>query len=258
MTLAAHSFARRLPWALLLLALTGSALAATNPAARYERIYRESQAAWQGQPTNATLAWQFARACFDYVDFASTETRQVELARQGIAVARESVRLAPGLAAAHYYLGLNLGRLADATRNLGGLKLVGEMERAFKKTRELEAGLDYAGADRCLGLLYRDAPGWPISVGSRSKARHHLEQACELAGNYPDNQLNLMEAWLKWGDRKKVAEELKPVGEALAAARKKLTGEEWAYSWADWDRRWKDIQAKAAEATRPASSHKGW
>ena len=258
MTRCARAISSRLVWALLLALPTAPALADTLPAARYEKIYVECQSAWQRQPANATSAWQFARACFDRIDFATNEAGQVELAREGIAAARESVRLAPGLAAAHYYLGLNLGRLADATRNLGGLKLVSEMERAFKKTGELDARFDFAGADRCLGLLYRDAPGWPISVGSRSKARQHLERACELAGDYPDNQLNLLESWLKWGDRKKLQADLAGAAAALAAARQKLTGEAWTWAWTDWDRRWKEIQAKAGESGKAAAPRKGW
>jgi hypothetical protein len=248
----------RLAGTLFFISLAGAALAQPSPAARYQKTYQESQEAWQRQPTNAVLAWQFSRACYDCVEIETNETRKVELARQGIATARESVRLAPALAAAHYYLGMNLGRLADLTRNLSGLKLVSEMERAFKKALELEAGFDYAGPDRCLGLLYRDAPGWPISVGSRPKARQHLEQARDRASGYPDNQLNLLEAWLKWGEKRKAQSELGTTTQALTAARQKLTGEEWTSSWADWDRRWKEIQARTAEVMRSAGPHKGW
>lgn len=248
----------RLPWAVCLLFLARTAPAGLTPAARCERTYQESQAAWQRQPTNAVLGWQFARACFDCIDFATNKIQQADLARQGIAAAREAVRLAPVLAAGYYYLGLNLGRLADATRNLGGLKLVGEMERALKEARELEAGFDEGGPDRCLGLLYRDAPGWPISVGNRSKARQHLERACTLAGGYPDNQLNLLEAWLMWGERKQVQTRLGATEEMMAAARKKYTGEAWSWSWQDWDRRWKQVQTRAAETAPTATSPKGW
>jgi hypothetical protein len=227
-----------------LAAATTTAGAANPYAQRYERILQDAQALSQREPTNAVAAWQLARAYFDCAEFGTNDAQRAQIARQGILAAREAVRLGPSLPGSHYYLGLNLGRLADATRSLGGLKLVSEMESEFKKTRELEAVFDYAGADRTLGLLYRDAPGWPISVGSRAKARQHLEQARELAKDYPENQLNLLESWLKWDEQKKAAAELKKAGEVIAAARQKLTGEAWATSWLDWDQRWQNIQKK--------------
>ena len=78
--------------------------------------------------------------------------------------------------------------------------MVREMEREFKTAYDLDEHFDYAGAARCLGLLYRDAPGWPLSVGSRHKARDWLEQAVKLAPGYPDNQLNLIESYWQWKD----------------------------------------------------------
>jgi len=216
--------------------------AATNLLARYERLYREARALADQQASNSQAAWVLARACFDLSEFATNDAQRAHLAREGIAAARASILLQSNAAPAHYYLGVNLGRLADATRNLGGLKLVAEMERCFRTVLALDPHFDFAGADRCLGLLYRDAPGWPISVGHRGKARHHLERACELAPEYPDNQLNLIEAWLKWGDKKQAARQLTKVRACLEEARKRFVGEEWALSWQDWDRRWGLLQ----------------
>jgi hypothetical protein len=245
---------RRRAWApaLGLLALVTHVLTArADLADRYRRLFQEAQQAWDSQPTNAEAAWKYSRACFDRYDFASNDTQRAEFARLGIAAARSAATLRPDLAACHYYLGLNLGRLADATRNLGGLRLVSEMEQAFKRAAQIDALFDYAGPDRCLGLLYRDAPGWPISVGSRSKARLHLERARELAGNYPENQLNALEAWLKWGEKARAAAEIQKVEKILAEARTSLTGEDWVSSWSDWDRVWNRI--KKAVSTWEAS-----
>lgn len=225
------------------LAATALMLQGAEPdfAARYERLYREAQAAFEKEPGSGRAAWEFARACFDRAEFSTNAPQRAATAQQGIAAAREAVRLAPANAAAHYYLGMNLGQLAQ-TRSLGALKLVSEMERAFKTARDLDARFDFAGPDRCLGLLYRDAPGWPVSVGSRSKARQHLQRARELAPDYPENQLNLLETWLKWGDTNKVVADLKKVEEVLATARKRLVGEAWAWAWADWEKRWRKLQ----------------
>jgi hypothetical protein len=239
-----------LGWAGLLVCLTGLQAAEASYTARYEKIFLESQETSRKQPTNAEAAWKYARACYDRADLATNDTQRAGFARLGIEAAHTSVRLQPGQPAAHYYLGINLGMLADATRTLGGLKLVSEMEQCFKKAGDLDPQFDHGGPDRCLGLLYRDAPGWPISLGSRSKARQHLERARQLAGDYPENQLNLLQSWLKWGEKAKVQAELASVEAVLKAARQKFTGEEWRLSWRDWDRTWRGIKAKAAEANR--------
>lgn len=206
-------------------------------ALRAHKVYLASRDQYERQTTNAASGWLFGRACFDWAEFATNDTQRAALAMEGVACCREVVRLDPSLAAGHYYLGMNLGQLAR-TKTFGALKLVAEMESVFKTAGELDATFDYAGPDRCLGLLYLDAPGWPASVGSRKKAREHLRRAAEIAPEYPENRLNLLEALLRWGDRKAAHAELKPVSILLARAKTTLTGEVWTASWADWEKRW--------------------
>jgi tetratricopeptide (TPR) repeat protein len=133
------------------------------------------------------------------------------------------------------------------TKKIGALKLVTEMEAEFLAAIESDEKFDFAGAHRSLGLLYLDAPGWPTSIGNRSKARLHLRKAVELSSDYPDNWLSLLEAYLKWGERNTVQSQLAATQEMLQHARKTLTGEKWALSWQDWDRRWDKIKAKVTE-----------
>jgi hypothetical protein len=222
--------------------------ASTEVAARAERIYREAAATFHRGPTNVTAAWQFGRASFDWAEFAPDATRRAGIAERGIAACRVAVLMDTNLAAAPYYLGMNLGQLAR-TRTLGALKLVAEMETLFERARRLDERFDHAGPDRNLGLLYLQAPGWPVSLGNRSKARRHLTRAVALVPDYPENRLNLLEARLRWGDN-----ELQPDVEALATllprARAKLSGEEWLAAWTDWDRRWREIQRRVP-ATAP-------
>ena len=61
----------------------------TNPvfAARAEKAFRLAQIQF-AQATNDAAAWQFARACFDFADFATNDTQRAVIARQGIAVSR--------------------------------------------------------------------------------------------------------------------------------------------------------------------------
>jgi hypothetical protein len=228
----------------------GLAWAAESPTLLYARKeFAARKEAYLASPTNSLLTWQFARACFDLGEFATNSEQRASLANSGIQAARALLTSEPDLAVAHYYLGMNLGQLAR-TKFLGALELVKEMERSFKRAQALDESLDHAGPDRCLGLLYFQAPGWPTSVGSRSKARLHLQRALHLQPDYPENHLNLLEAWMKWGDTKLVREAMAKASNVVTAAKTNLIGEAWLASWEDWDRRWRVLQAKVADLER--------
>ncbi|MFN7138047.1 MAG: tetratricopeptide repeat protein [Limisphaerales bacterium] len=205
-----------------------------SPEQRAKDLFNTARARLDLNPDSAELGWQFARAAFDLAEFAKDNKQREQIALQGIAVARRAVVIDPQLAPARYYLAMNLGQLAR-TKSLGALKLVDEMEREFKKVRELDELFDHAGPDRNLGLLYLEAPSF--SVGDRKKARVHLLRSVELAPNHPENRLNLIEAYLKWGEKRNAQAALVELDEIWPTAQKNLVGEEWSSSWEDWAKR---------------------
>ena len=232
-----------------------SASSAESPSRRVHRLYTESKRFWQGNPTNTEAAVTFARACFDWADFATTDARRAAVADEGIAACRRAIVLEPKSAPAHLYLGMNLGQVAR-TKLLSALGILDEMELVWKKAIELDPKYDHAGAHRSLGLLYLDAPGWPTSLGSKKKARQHLEKAVELHPEYPGNRLCLLEAQLKWGETKAVRAQVSGVEAILKTARTNLAGEKWARDWQEWDERWQKVKTKAGIVTarRPKDS----
>ena len=225
----------------------GVLIAATSSAqadfAKYTRsLYAAAQQERASQPTNSETAWKFARACFDTAEFATNNTERADLAKQGIAAARQVLAGDPKSAPAHYYLAMNLGQLAR-TRGLSALKLVNEMEKEFSLARSLDENLDFAGPDRNLGLLYRDAPSFG-SIGSRTKARKHLTRATEIAPDFPENRLQLLESDLKWDDPTAARRELKALEELWPKARTNFVAEKWNSNWADWTPRLQDAKRK--------------
>jgi hypothetical protein len=132
--------------------------------------------------------------------------------------------------------------------------LVREMETQFKAAIELDEKLDYAGPHRSLGLLYKDAPGWPTSIGNRAKAVQHLRRAVELCPDYPDNRLSLAEAYVEWGEHKPTEEDVPALEDVMKAAKGRLTGEQWEMSWRDWEVRLDRLRAKTAKPAERASS----
>lgn len=229
-----------------ILLLSGCLIAAAGnrSAAAADKFYTQAEAEAQrtrslfeadkGNPTNA---WHFARACFDLAEIATNATQRAEVARAGIAASKQLLAHDPKSAAGHYCLALNYGELADAEApSLAAYKLVHEIEHEFIVAAELDPHLDFAGPARCLGLLYRDAPGWPLSIGSKHKSREWLERAAALAPDYPENQLNLAESHLRWHQREEAAAALKKLDIAWSPARTNLVGPAWEKSWSDWSR----------------------
>jgi tetratricopeptide (TPR) repeat protein len=224
-------------------------------AARAEAEFHRAQARFQSATTDSTNAWQFARACYDLADFATNDTQRAAIAIQGIAACRQIIAHEPKSAPAHYYLGMDLGQLAR-TELIGALKLVKEMEREFKTATGLDAHFDYAGPERNLGLLYREAPGWPTSIGSKRKARTFLEQAAKLAPDYPENILNLAESCLNWKEPDHAKLELNVLDSLWPKAQTSFTGAQWEQSWADWTMRRDDARKKIGAVPEPAKSPK--
>lgn len=244
-------------WSLAYLVLASAGVfASESPAARIQGIYREARGHFKESPTNTDAAWELARACFDLAELAKTSSERAALAEEGIAACHAALDRKYSIAPAHYYLAMNLGQLAR-TKAIGALKLVREMETEFKTAIELDEKFDYAGPHRSLGLLYKDAPGWPTSIGNRGKSRFHMHRAVQLFPDYPDNRLSWLEAQLEWGERKAVVEDFPAVRELLKSARKNLTGDEWALSWRDWDARFEKLQSKSAAPSDRTVSPRG-
>jgi tetratricopeptide (TPR) repeat protein len=211
-----------------------------------EQAYDAAKARYQTNMDDDAAARQFASACFDRADQTPKDSVRATMAHEGIQVCRRWLQRAPDATAAHYYLGMNIAQLAR-TKTLGALPLVKDMEKEWLATLGLDPHFDFAGADRNLGLLYRDTPGFPLSVGSRVKAEEHLQHAVELNPEYPENHLNLIETDLK---RKPaaVAAEFEKLRAILPSARKQFSGPQWQSAWEDWNPRLEKIRTRLPAA----------
>jgi hypothetical protein len=224
-------------------------------AARAETEFHRAQIRLQSNADNSTKAWQFARACYDFADFATNDDERADIASRGISACRQLLAREPKNAPAHYYLAMDLGQLAR-TELLGALKLVREMEREFKTSLDLDAQFDFAGPERNLGLLYRDAPGWPASIGSTRNAENYLKQAVQLAPDYPENRLNLAESDLQWRDNAAAKTELAALDLLWPKAQTNFTGVAWEQSWDDWTARRAAARKKLAGISPPVKPPK--
>lgn len=220
---------------------------------RAHENYQVAEASYQLNPTNVTQAWQFGKACFDLAEFAENDPIRRDLAERGIRVCRAAIQLAPSNAAANLYLAMNLGQLAR-TKSLGALKLVREMEALFLKAKTFDERLDFGGPDRCLGLLYLEAPGWPASVGNRKKALLHLRRAVELSPNYPGNRLELIAALIQLRQLSEAGRELSTLRSLWSSAQSDLQGSAWEGKWINWEVERRKLEAQLAGELTPSSA----
>ncbi len=209
----------------------------------FQSIYKNKKDTYNQSKTNSRCALDFAKACFEFAEFATNKTQRAELANEGIEAAKNVLQVEPDNGEAHYWLAMNLAQLSR-TKGWSALKIVKEMEKEYLRAIELNPFVDYAGPHRLLGILYRDAPGWPISIGSKQKSKHHLGQAIKFAPEFPDNHIFLIESYLKWGEKSAAVDQYKKALPLIEKARGALTEDYWKASWADWTARLKKISDK--------------
>ncbi len=221
--------------------------AATNAIALAEANLVVARKLVATEPTNSLAAWHLGRACFTWGKTLKDPNAQEKIYEEGVAACRRSLSLDPKSGPAHYYLGMNIGRVADLKRNLAAFGLVKEVERTFLQAAKLDEHYAYGGPDRNLGLLYWHAPGWPVSVGNKKLARKHLERAVKLAPDYPENRLNLAEAYLDWREQKLMQQQLAAAKQLWPRAQTNLTGVEWELDWRDWESRRQKLAAAKSQ-----------
>lgn len=116
-------------------------------------------------------------------------------ARTGRQLAESAVAAFPANATAHYLLGYLAG--LEAQHNpLRALTLVPVIEQEALAALALNPALDQGGPPRMLGDLYLRAPAFPASVGDTALAVEYFRQAVELAPDFADNRLGLIDALL--------------------------------------------------------------
>jgi tetratricopeptide (TPR) repeat protein len=208
--------------------------------------FLSAQQDFQAATNPITAAWRLGLASFDVADLATNDAQRADFARRGIAACQQALARDTNCAAAHYYLAMNLGKLAEAEApSLAAYKLVHEVEHEFTTAAALDMHFDFAGPARNLGELYFQAPGWPLSIGSKHKAREWFERAVMLAPDYPENLLNLAEAQFKWHEHEEFSATMKKLESAWPAARTNWIGENWERAWLDWEPRHTVLKAEA-------------
>lgn len=212
--------------------------------AHVHEAFTRAQKEYAAHPDNDTNVWQLGQESYNWGELTTNAGQRAIVAQAGIEACEALLAREPNSALGHYYLAMDYGELASAEApSIAAYKLIREIEREFKAADDLDERLDFAGPVRCLGLLYRDAPGWPISIGSKRKAREYLERAAILSPDFPENQMNLVESYVRWHEAVEAEKAWEKLMTIWPSAQKSLAGVAWEQDWDDWNHRRDAVKA---------------
>ena len=68
----------------------------------------------------------------------------------------------------------------------------------------------------------------------------------ELAPDFPENRLNLIETLEEWGESAEARRQIETLESVWATARKKWIGPDWEIGWPEWQKRLEAAKRKTA------------
>lgn len=152
---------------------------------------RQAEAIWAARlaanPRDFESAWKLARARYWLGTNGLPEPERKAALEAGIAAGRAAAALEPKKPEGHFWIGANMGALAESFGMRQGIKYRGAIKEALQTTLQLDPAFADGSADRALGRWYFKVPG--LFGGSDRKSEEHLRKA--LAYN-PDSIITLL------------------------------------------------------------------
>jgi tetratricopeptide (TPR) repeat protein len=150
--------------------------------------------------------WRMARVEYWIGDHTADNNDKKQLFSMGIYHAKKAVALGPDRPEGHYWLGVNYGVYGEAKGILKSLSLVKPIKEEMNKVLGIQPDFDDGGADRVLGRVYYELPGF--FGGDKKKSLEHLLKSKELGPRVGLTRLYLADTYLAMKDVTKAREEL--------------------------------------------------
>jgi tetratricopeptide (TPR) repeat protein len=139
-------------------------------------------------------------------DHTGNSGEKKRIFEQGIYHAKKAVQLAEDRPEGHYWLGINYGVYGEAKGILKSLSLVKPIKEEMNKVLALNPSFDDGGADRVLGRVYHELPGF--AGGSKKKALEHLLKSREMGPQVGLTRIYLADTYLSLDEIEKARQEL--------------------------------------------------
>ncbi len=153
--------------------------------ARREDLTSATRAAdlWeQSAPTSYDAAWKLARACYWLGSRGPADLRRRQFER-GVAAGENAVRLGSDRPEGHFWLAVDMGRLAQAAGLRAGLKYRGRIKSELERVLTIDPRFQNGSAYAVLGEWYRSVPR--LLGGSRREAEVQFRRALEIDPHNP-------------------------------------------------------------------------
>jgi tetratricopeptide (TPR) repeat protein len=136
----------------------------------------------QHASTNYEAAWKLARACYWLSSHGPDDGRRRQLER-GVSAGENAVRLGSDQPEGHFWLAVDMGRLAQAAGLRTELKYRGRIKSEMERVLSIDAHYQNGSADAVLGEWYRTVPR--LFGGSHHEAEVHYRRALEIDPRNP-------------------------------------------------------------------------
>ncbi|MEO8481967.1 MAG: TRAP transporter TatT component family protein [Acidobacteriota bacterium] len=123
---------------------------------------------------DAEAAWKLSRVSYWLGTHQADGSRRAALER-GVGAGEDAVRLAGDRPEGHFWLGANMGELAQSGGPLTALRYRGRIKREFERVVDIDAAWQGGSADAALGQWYASVPR--LFGGSPEEAERHFRLA---------------------------------------------------------------------------------
>lgn len=172
-----------------------SAAEASPRVAQLERMLQELRA----RPQSPARLGEEARLLHFLAEASEDGGQRDRYREQGRALAKRALAEDPEQPAALLWWTAHRGSQATALNPFQAVKIAREIEQTLLRLRAVAPGYDSSAADRVLGIVYQVAPA-VVSIGSKEKARTHLNAALARHPEHPGNLLSAAKFLLENGD----------------------------------------------------------
>ncbi|OGD19438.1 MAG: hypothetical protein A2Y70_07550 [Candidatus Aminicenantes bacterium RBG_13_64_14] len=150
--------------------------------------------------------WRLARVEYWIGDHTADKTAKKQIFQQGIDHAKKAIERGPDKVEGHFWLGVCYGVYGEAKGVLKSLFLVKPIKEEMRRVLEIEPAYDKGGADRVLGRVFHEVPGF--AGGSEKKSLEHLLKAVEYGPRVGLNLLYLADTYISLDQIEKARETL--------------------------------------------------
>lgn len=164
-------------------------------------------------PDEDIICGKLSSAYFYKGLFEENTKKQELFYEHGMNYGKEAITMNPKAIYGNYWYASNVGMHGLCKGMMASLASIDPMKKSMEIVLKENETFFFAGPHRALGRLYHQAPGWPISIGNKTKALEHLERAVELGPEFFNNRLFLAELYIDIGKKQKAKDHLEWLAE---------------------------------------------